>query len=191
MSGVTTAEEPRAAQLPTRNGLTIRVSSGEGMGRTRLSAFDAALLAAGVGNFNLLRLSSVIPPGSEVREVGHQQQLVGQHGDRLYCVYAEAYASTPLEQTWAGVAWSLSDDDSGEGLFVEHTGASEATVRHDLHASLADLSARRGGRFHPVGEVVAVAECVDHPVCAVVIATYSHAPWGTTGSTVEREHPHG
>jgi arginine decarboxylase len=130
-----------------------------------------------VGDFNLLRLSSVIPAGAEVREVSGKQQLVGAHGDRLYCVYAEAYASTPFEQAWAGVAWSRSDDDSGEGLFVEHTGASEATVRHDLQASLADLSARRGGRFHQVGLVMDVAECVDHPVCAVVVATYSHTSW--------------
>ena len=83
--------------LPVRYGLTIRVSSGKGVGRTRLSAFDAALHAAGVGNFNLLRLSSVIPRGSEVTEVGGLQQLAGAHGDRLYCVYAEAYASTPFE----------------------------------------------------------------------------------------------
>ena len=38
-----------------------------GTGRTLLAAFDDALLAAGVANFNLITLSSVIPPGSSIR----------------------------------------------------------------------------------------------------------------------------
>jgi arginine decarboxylase len=158
-------------------GLTIRVSSGVGTGLTRLAAFDAALRHAGVHNFNLIRLSSVIPPGSTVLCVDGPEQLRGVHGDRLYCVYAEAYASSPMEQAWAGVAWSRRNDDSGEGLFVEHAGSSETTVQHDLRLSLAELSRGRGSDFTPVGEVVASAECVDHPVCAVVVATYATASW--------------
>ena len=38
--------------------------SGIGTGSTVLNAFDAALLSAGVGNFNLLRVSSILPPHS-------------------------------------------------------------------------------------------------------------------------------
>ena len=40
-----------------------------GRGSTELAAFDAALVGAGVANFNLIRLSSVIPPDGEVVEV--------------------------------------------------------------------------------------------------------------------------
>ena len=42
--------------------MKIRLSSGRGEGPTPLAAFDAALLDAGVSNYNLLPLSSVIPP---------------------------------------------------------------------------------------------------------------------------------
>lgn len=169
--------DPRTSQVRYRDGLTIRVSAGTGTGTTRLAAFDAALRSAGVGDFNLIRLSSVIPPRSMVMQVEGTQQLHGVHGDRLYCVYAEAFASTSLEQAWAGVAWSRRNDESGEGLFVEHAGSSESTVRHDLRASLSDLSTGRGGGFTNAGEVVASAECVHYPVCAVVVATYSTASW--------------
>jgi arginine decarboxylase len=166
-------------RIPTA--LTIRVSAGTGTGATRLAAFDAALRGAGIGDFNLVRLSSVIPPRSVVVEVDAPDQVVGAHGDRLYCVYAEAYASTPSEEAWAGVAWSTKDDESGDGLFVEHAGSSRATVEHDLRLSLAELSRGRGGAFLDAGIKVASAECVDHPVCAVVVATYQSAPWSDDG----------
>ncbi len=176
------ATDPRTSQRGHRDGLTIRVSSGTGRGITRLAAFDAALRNAGVGDFNLIRLSSVIPPLSTVTEVEGQHQVHGNHGDRLYCVYAESFASSPLEQAWAGVAWSRRNDDSGDGLFVEHAGSSETLVRHDLRATLSELSVGRGGDFTQTGEMLTSVECVDHPVCAVVIATYSTESWTDDGA---------
>ena len=158
-------------------GLTIRVSRGSGTGRTRLSAFDAALRDAGVANFNLVRLSSVIPANSQVIPVSGSDQLVGDHGDRLYCVYADSYTSTPGEEAWAGVAWSHHRDGTKAGLFVEHHGLSSADVTMELTYSLEDLSRGRDDEFTPSGSMLASATCIDYPVCAVVIATYSTAGW--------------
>lgn len=157
--------------------LTIRVSTGTGTGRTTLAAFDAALVAAGVGDFNLVRLSSVVPPGSEVLEVDGTEQLAGDHGDALYCVYAEAHASLPGHEAWAGVAWSRRDDGSGAGLFVEHQGPSHEQVSTDLTHSLEDLSATRGGRYHAEGRQITGITCGTLPVCAVVVATFRRAGW--------------
>jgi arginine decarboxylase len=167
----------RAARTRAAGGLTIRITSGSGTGLTRLAAFDAALISAGVADFNLIRLSSVIPPGSEVRQVPARQQLWGRHGDRLYCVYAEAYASTPSEEAWAGIGWSRRNDDSGEGLFVEHHGMTQRGVESDVRLSLAGMSEGRSGAFTPAGLQLANARCVGHPVCALVIATYQSVPW--------------
>jgi arginine decarboxylase len=154
-----------------------------GTGPTRLAAFDAALDDAGVANFNLVRLSSVIPPGSVVREVPGSQQIPGRHGDLLYCVYADAYASTPGDEAWAGVAWSNREGDNA-GLFVEHHGLSEAAVRHDLYATLEDLGHRRDGDFHIGGSVLSSVRCVDRPVCALVVAGYRTVGWdGGSGRT--------
>lgn len=155
----------------------IRVSAGAGSGRTPLSAFDAALRGAGVADFNLVRLSSVIPPGAKVQTVTGDDQLVGGHGDLLYCVYAEAHAELPLHEAWAGVAWALADDGSGAGLFVEHEGPAREQVERDLHASLDDLIAGRGGGYHPAGHLVTSAVCETEPVCALVVATYTSQGW--------------
>lgn len=159
---------------------TIRVSAGAGAGRTRLSAFDAALRAAGVADFNLVRLSSVIPPGCEVREVAADQQIVGRHGDRLYCVYAEAHAELPHHEAWAGIAWAVRDDGSGAGLFVEHEGPSKEQVSRDLTSSLDDLIEGRGGGYSPAGRSLASVTCETEPVCAVVIASYLAQGWSAT-----------
>lgn len=156
---------------------TIRVSSGTGTGRTTLAAFDAALAAAGVSDFNLVRLSSIVPPGSQVLLVDGAAQLSGTHGDVLYCVYARAHALLPGHEAWAGVAWSRRGDASGAGLFVEHEGPSREQVCTDLTHSLEDLSVTRGGSYRPEGRRVAGITCVTLPVCAVVVATFRRVGW--------------
>jgi len=40
----------------------IVLTSGVGIGLRKLNAFDNALLNVGIGNFNLLRALSIIPP---------------------------------------------------------------------------------------------------------------------------------
>ena len=161
---------------PTR--LVIRVSRGAGVGPTRLAAFDMALHAAGVAGYNIVRLSSVIPPHALVREVTGEDQVKGGQGDVAYCVYAAAFASTPGGQAWAGMAWAMHQNGSGAGLFVEHTAASEAVVRRDLDATIEAMSRTRGNMYRTAGQTVSSAVCIDHPVCAVVIATYGTAGWG-------------
>ena len=39
--------------------------AGRGEGGTPLNAFDAALIEAGIGNLNLLRVSSILPPSAQ------------------------------------------------------------------------------------------------------------------------------
>jgi arginine decarboxylase len=168
---------PNGRAAPLR--LVIRVSRGAGAGPTRLAAFDAALHAAGVAGYNIVQLSSVIPPNAVVREVSGSDQVKGAEGDIAYCVYAAAYASTPGQQAWAGVAWALPQDASGAGLFVERAGGSESLVRRELDATLQTMAVTRGHVFRAAGQAVSSAVCVDHPVCAVVVATYGTVGWST------------
>ena len=157
--------------------LTIRVSRGVGAGLTRLAAFDAALHAAGVAGYNIVQLSSVIPPQAVVHQVTPDQQVKGSPGDVAYCVYAAAYASMPGEQAWAGLAWAIHEDGSGTGIFVEHTAASETVLLRDLNATIDTMSLTRGHRYRVAGQILSTAICVDHPVCAVAIAAYGTAGW--------------
>jgi arginine decarboxylase len=159
-------------------GLDITVRTGTGSARTLLAAFDTALLEAGVANFNLITLSSVIPPHSRVRVV--DTTLSGGHGDRLYCVLSAAYADHPGEIAWAGLGWST--DATTGGLFVEHHGGSEESVSEQIDLSLADMNENRGGGYGNVQKALASVHCIDRPVCALVIAAYRIAPWFPDGS---------
>lgn len=178
--------ESRHAIPRQRTTLAIRVSGGSGEGQTPLSAFDAALRAAGVENFNLVRLSSVIPPQADVRHVFGRDQLRGEWGDRLYCVYAEQRATEPGEEAWAGIGWVFRDDqDNSGGLFVEHEGPSREFVTRSITDSLADLTAGRPESFGPIQMQLASARCIDQPVCAIVVASYETESWRRTARQID------
>lgn len=155
--------------------LDIRVVGATGTGATALSAFDATLNAAGVANFNLVRLSSVIPPGSIVAE-GDHGHLDGGWGERLFAVWAFQSAELLGQEAWAGVCW-VQDPSDGRGLFVEHEGSSEAQVRQELTASMDDLCRTRGLGQLDQRSVVIGRRCVGPPVGALVIAPYQTEAW--------------
>lgn len=157
--------------------MIIKVSAGIGIGPTQLSAFDSALNDAGVANYNLIRLSSVIPPKSEI-QVSKQslKNLPGQWGDRLYVVMAEQRAHIPNEEAWAGIGW-VQDKKTGKGLFVEHEGSSEKSVRNDITQSLEALMATRNVDFGKINMEVVGTTCKHLPVCAMVVAVYQASDW--------------
>jgi arginine decarboxylase len=154
--------------------IRIQVAAGTGQGPTLLSAFDAALQQVGAADFNLVRLSSVIPPGSVVR-VGTPESTDWRLGDRLPVVYAERRSATLAEGVWAGVGWVQQPD--GWGLFVEHDGHSEDEVEAAVRASLGDMCARRDGSFGEVQLVLAGTVCDGRPTCAVALAMYEPEAW--------------
>ncbi len=164
-------------ERPGQAGLRIRVSRSRAEGPTRLAAFDAALVAAGLQNFNLLPLSSVIPVGATVDVVDPGEQARGAHGDLLYCVYATSYATTPGAQAWAGLTWALRRDGSGSGLFVEHSSTTEADLHAHLSSTLTAMIENRGSDYVEAGRVVASATCTDMPVAALVVASYQVLSW--------------
>lgn len=160
--------------------LNIQVATGIGRGPTKIAAFDAALREAGVHNYNLIYLSSVVPPGSVITTLDHGKPATpdGGWGDRLYVVMANERVDQPGDQAWAGVGW-VQQEGGTKGLFVEHEGHSEAQVRKDIKDSLDSLCAGRPETFGPQQSVVrgAVCESADVPVCALVVAVFESAPW--------------
>ena len=68
--------------------LNIHLSSGTGEGPTPLAAFDAALMDAGVANYNLLCLSLVIPPNATIVRAKHRTPP-DDYGRRLYVVMSQ------------------------------------------------------------------------------------------------------
>jgi arginine decarboxylase len=154
----------------------IPVLSASGTGGTTLAAFHAALVAVDLGFYNLVRLSSVVPPGTSVDGTGKATVPSGVWGDRMYCVYAEPRTAVVGEQAWAGIGW-VQRLDGGGGLFVEHEGDNEEYVTKAISTSLRDLVAGMEETFSEPDWVVNGVVCEDEPVCSLVIAPYECVSW--------------
>ena len=158
--------------------MKINVATGIGTGPTKLSAFDSALNDAGVANYNLIRLSSVIPPNSIIiaKDDKKDLKIKGSWGDKLYVVMAETRVDTPNVEAWAGIGW-VQDKKTGKGLFVEHEGNSKEAVQRDINQSLGALMATRNVNFGKVNMKIVGRVCTHHPVCALVVAVYQSNDW--------------
>ncbi len=89
---------------------------GAAEGRTRLNAFDKALLEAGVGDTNLMRMSSILPPGAEQVKVS---EMVLPKGGLVPLAYATIDGTTPGQMISAAIAVGIPEDDSEQGVIME------------------------------------------------------------------------
>ena len=112
----------------------IRVVWGSATAPTAMSAYDAALAAANVHNYNLITVSSVIPRGPPVERAGTAPDL-GPTGNSLTVVQSRATVEPGSEQSAvAGVGWVRSA--SGRGLFYEASGTDRDAVREAIREGL-------------------------------------------------------
>jgi len=149
----------------------IRIVWGTASGPTELSAFDAALAEAGVHNYNLVTLSSVIPADPEIEVVGTAPDL-GPVGDELHVVESSATAA-PGETAAAGVGWARSA--SGRGIFYEVDGTDPDDVRAEIEAGLAAGKELRDWEFVDEDVVVRSVEADAEHASAVVCAAYGRS----------------
>jgi len=87
---------------------------GSGEGRMPLNAFDIALLNAGVGDTNLVRMSSIVPPGAE--EVN---DILLPKGGLIPIAYATLSSTTPGEILSAAIAVGIPEDPNEPGVIME------------------------------------------------------------------------
>jgi arginine decarboxylase len=147
----------------------IRVVWGTGRGSTEKGSFDAALAAANVHQYNLRTLSSVIPAGAEVEEVGTAPDL-SPTGYALDVVLARQ-TSPPETGAVAGLAWARGED--GAGVFYEEGDHDPAAVGERLEAGIQRGCELRGIDPSPDGaRVVTTDPEPDAYVTAAVVAVY-------------------
>lgn len=151
--------------LPTPRKFTIMAGAAEGP--TRLNAFDNALLAAGIGNLNLLRVSSILPPGAEETE-----QFQVEPGSLLPTAYGTITSEEPGALISAAVAVGITAPDK-YGVIMEfsgHCSADEArsTVEHMARQAL-------GQRELEVQRVI--VRSVEHRVQSIGCAFAAVALW--------------
>jgi arginine decarboxylase len=138
----------------------IWASAGAAEGDTELNAFDNALLAAKVGNLNLIRVSSVLPQDALVLD--EPPRITP--GSLVPTVYSVQVSDHPGETVAAAIGIGVAE--GSHGMIFESHGASRFEVEAAVRQMLAEGFARRGLRLKEV-----IVRSIEHKVerigCAV------------------------
>jgi arginine decarboxylase len=96
-------------------------TKGLGKHKHRLQSFEAALRSAGIAPFNLVKVSSIFPPGCRIiSKAKGVAQL--KPGEIVHCVLAESSTNEPNRLVVAGVGLALPANRDTFGYISEHHG---------------------------------------------------------------------
>ncbi len=149
--------------------MTIELVWGTGEGATELSAFDAALADAGVHNYNLVTLSSVIPRDDSIEMMGtHDRKW--DVGDLVATVLAENESTVTGETISAGLGWVRAEEG---GIFYEATAENPEDVEYLLKQGLRTAKkVREEWNWKSSMNTKIVEHTVERNGAAVVVAIY-------------------
>ncbi len=109
-----------------------------------LNAFDKALIKAGIGEQNLVSVSSVIPIGAE--EVGPCEMSMGAV---THCVLAQM-RGTEGETIAAGIAYARRKDGRGGYVAEGHIHGSGESLREILSCKMDEMAEIRNLEFEEI-----------------------------------------
>ncbi len=155
--------------------MIISITSGIGTGQTQLAAFDAALWDAKIANYNLIKLSSIIPINSKIETESDNENASDEFGNKLYVVLSECRESEKGREAWAGIGWVQAED--GRGLFVEQCGSQEAEVKRLIKETLEGMMSYRKEKFGSINYKIIGTQCKNMPVCVLAAAIYKSEDW--------------
>jgi len=143
---------------PTPNLLWLTAGSAEGA--TALNAFDNALLDAGIGNLNLIKVSSIVPQGATFSET----PLVITPGSLVPTVWSVMQSDTAGETVCAALGIGIGRDS--HGMIFEYHSNSREDAERVVRGMVEEGFARRGLPLERV--TVTVAEHrVERLGCAI------------------------
>lgn len=96
-------------------------TKGAGKHRENLQSFEEALRIAGIAHFNLVRVSSIYPPGCQIVTKARGLEMLTP-GQIVFCVLAECRTNEPNRLACAGIGLALPKDKSKHGYISEHHG---------------------------------------------------------------------
>jgi arginine decarboxylase len=97
--------------------MKIAIVSGKDEGPTKLNAFDNALSKAGIGDVNLIKVSSMLAGNAEIKELPELKA-----GAMVNCVLSEITSDNPGDEITAVVAVAIGEK---LGCVVETTGTNK------------------------------------------------------------------
>jgi arginine decarboxylase len=145
-----------------KNVTIAAATAGHAEGGTILNAFDNALLAAGLGNINLIKVSSIVPPDVEIVELPKIKP-----GALVPTAYAAMTSDVPGQTVAAAVGYALPDDPAKPGVIMEyHDLADRRTAERSIRAMLEEAFRVRGEMIREL-KVFVAEHTVERVGCAV------------------------
>lgn len=152
--------------------MKIIITSGIGAGDTELSAFDNALFKAGIGNFNLISLSSVIPVNTKI-QVGVINYNNTKIGYKCYVVISKILVKKN-NKGFAGLGW-INDFEKG-GIFVELKAKTRNELNDKIKKSLNNMNSYRDLKGGIQTKIIEVKN-KKKVSCGIVAAIYNIEKW--------------
>jgi len=151
--------------LETPRKFTLLAGTAEGP--TRLNAFDNALLAAGIGNLNLVRVSSILPPGCV-----ETASLAIPEGALTPTAYGTITSEEQGRKIAAGVGVGIGADNR-YGVIMEFSGYGT----RENAAAMVDKMVREAFQARDRELARVVVKAVEHDVVAIGCAFAAVALW--------------
>jgi arginine decarboxylase len=140
----------------------MAATAGCAEGGSALNAFDNALLVAHIGNVNLVKISSIIPPDVDIVSLPQIKP-----GAMVPTAYAAITSETPGETITAAVGYAVPEDRTKAGVIMEyHDRADRLTAETAVRAMLEEAFRVRGEQIRQL-DVLAVEHRVERIGCAL------------------------
>ena len=116
------------------------LTQGIGNGKTYLTSFDSALLSSGIANYNLVKISSILPAGSKECD-----RVSLKEGSILHTAYASLTSDKPGATISAAVGVAIPQDDSKVGVIMEYSSyCDKQESLEQIHLMLKEAMENRG-----------------------------------------------
>ncbi|NQS98270.1 MAG: arginine decarboxylase, pyruvoyl-dependent [candidate division Zixibacteria bacterium] len=109
----------------------LAVGASEGL--TPLNAFDGALVAAGIGQFNLVKVTSIVPPNAEQAD-----SIPLKPGTVVPSAFAAIHSVTPDEIITAAVSVAIPQNGNQHGLIMEYSARGHKSEVEEIVRNMAE-----------------------------------------------------
>lgn len=132
------------------------ITTGIGEGETALTSFDNALLKSGIANYNLVKVSSILPSNVTLKK-----ELNLAEGAILHTAYSSITANAFNQQIAAAIAVAIPKDTNKVGVIMEFSGYCSKKVAIDSVKMMVEEAMRN--RNYEIKEIkVAASESISN-----------------------------
>ncbi len=109
------------------------LTKGVGKDKDKLASFEAALRDAGIAPFNIVKVSSILPPGCKLISRSKGLKML-TYGEVIFTVMSENQTNEPHRLIGASVGVAIPGDESQYGYLSEYHAFGESEAKMGLYA---------------------------------------------------------